>query len=396
MKQYSKGIPSRTIGLDLGDRKSRWCLLDKKGEVAQRGVVQMNREALRACFGGFGKSRVVLENGTHSRWVSRLLEGLGHEVIVANAYKVRLISENNRKHDKIDAEYLARLGRVDPKLLFPIVYRGEQAQAVRCILKARDGLVRARSHLICQVRGMVKAFGARLPASSAESFVGKSRDVLPQALKPALEPLLETIEMLTDKIGGYDVTIRHRCERQYRETAMLRQVTGVGPITSLAYVVTLEDPKRFTQSRQVGPYLGLVPKLDQSGDQDRQLSISKAGDGYLRKLLINSAQYILGHFGPDCDLRRYGMKIAERGGKNAKKRAVVAVARKLCVLLHHLWVTGEVYDPLYNSHRPERTKASLTGQEGVVHSGGDGQVPSGLLHVVSPLRVTDTPTVHSK
>ena len=336
MKQYSKGIPSRTIGLDLGDRKSRWCLLDKKGEVAQRGVVQMNREALRACFGGFGKSRVVLENGTHSRWVSRLLKELGHEVIVANAYKVWLISENNRKHDKIDAEYLARLGRVDPKLLFPIVYRGEQAQAVRCILKARDGLVRARSHLICQVRGMVKAFGARLPASSAESFVGKSRDVLPQALKPALEPLLETIEMLTDKIGGYDVTIRHRCERQYPETAMLRQVTGVGPITSLAYVVTLEDPKRFTQSRQVGPYLGLVPKLDQSGDQDRQLSISKAGDGYLRKLLINSAQYILGHFGPDCDLRRYGMKIAERGGKNAKKRAVVAVARKLCVLLHHL------------------------------------------------------------
>lgn len=396
MEHYSKGIPSRTIGLDLGDRKSRWCLVDRKGEVMRRDVVQMTREALRACFGGLGKSRVVMENGTHSRWVSRLLKEMGHEVIVANAYKVRLICENNRKHDKIDAEYLARLGRVDPKLLFPIQYRGEQAQAVRCVLKARDGLVRVRSQLICQVRGMVKAFGSRMPSSSAESFVDKGREALPEVLKPALERLLATIEMLTEQIRGYDAQIEQLGKRKYPETALLRQVTGVGPITSLAYVVTVEDAKRFARSRHVGPYLGLVPKLDQSGAQDRQLSISKAGDGYLRKLLINSAQYILGHFGPDCDLRRYGMKIAERGGKNAKKRAVVAVARKLSVLLHHLWVTGEVYDPLYNSNRQERAKASLTGKGVVVHSGGAGQVPAGLLHVVSPLRVTDTPAVHLK
>lgn len=396
MEQYSKGIPNRTIGLDLGDRKSQWCLLDKNGEVIERGVVATKQEALRVCFQRWSKSRVVMENGTHSRWVSRLLKGMGHEVIVANAYKVRLICENDRKHDKIDAEYLARLGRVDWKLLFPIRYRGEQAQAVRCILKARDGLVRARSQLICQVRGMVKAFGSRIPASSAESFVDNSRESLPEILKPALEPLLKTIGMLSRQIRGYDVKIEQLGEKRYPETAILRQVTGVGPITSLAYLVTLEDPKRFTRSRQVGPYVGLVPKLDQSGDQDRQLSISKTGDGYLRKLLINSAQYILGYFGPDCDLRRYGMKVAQRGGKNAKKRAVVAVARKLSVLLHHLWVTGEVYDPLYNSNRQEQIKASLTGKGEIVHSGGAGQVPAGLLHVVSPLRVTATPAVHLK
>jgi transposase len=370
--------------------------LDKQGEVQERGVVATSKEAVRDRFAQFGKSRVVMENGTHSRWVSRLLKELGHEVIVANTYKVRLICENNRKHDKIDAEYLARLGRVDPKLLFPIQYRGEQAQAVRCILKARDGLVRARSQMICQVRGMVKAFGSRMPASSAESFVGKSRGVLPKVLEPALEPLLETIEMLTTQIRKYDTKIGQLGEREYPETALLRQVSGVGPITSLAYVVTLEDPKRFSRSRQVGPFVGLVPKLDQSGAQDKQLSITRAGDNYLRKLLINSAQYILGHFGPDCDLRRHGMKIAQRGGKNAKKRAVVAVARKLCVLLHHLWVGGEVYDPMYNSNRQEDAKASLTGKGAVAHRGGARQVPAGLLHVVSPLRVTDTPAVGSK
>ena len=132
----------------------------------------------------------------------------------------------------------------------------------------------------------------------------------------------------------------------------MRQVKGVGPITALAYVLTLENPELFAKSREVGPYLGLVPKQEDSGESQPQLGISKTGDTMVRKLLVGSAQYILGPFGPDTDLRRYGLRLCERGGKNAKKRAAVAVARKLAVLLHRLWVSGEVYEPLgYASSR---------------------------------------------
>jgi transposase len=161
-----------------------------------------------------------------------------------------------------------------------------------------------------------------------------------------LLPLVQLAEGLSACIQGYDRRIEELASEKYGPTKLLRQVKGVGPITALAYVLTLEKPERFPKSRDVGPYLGLVPKQEDSGESQPQLGISKAGDRMLRKLLVGSAQYILGPFGPDTDLRRYGLRLCERGGKNAKKRAAVAVARKLAVLLHRLWVSGEVYEPL--------------------------------------------------
>jgi transposase len=175
---------------------------------------------------------------------------------------------------------------------------------------------------------------------------------IPEALWPALGPVLEQIGSLTQCIRDYDRQLETISKEYYPETDLLRQVEGIGPLTALTFVLTLEDPSRFERSRSLGAYLGLVPARDQSGDTDpREKRISKEGDEMLRKLLVGSAHYILGPFGGDSDLRRHGEKIASRGGKNAKKRAVVAVARKLSVLLHHLWVTGEVYDPLHNTHR---------------------------------------------
>jgi len=175
----------------------------------------------------------------------------------------------------------------------------------------------------------------------------------PQALRPALWPILEQIASLTERIRQYDRKLETVCEEHYPETELLRQVEGVGPLTALTFVLSLEDPYRFEKSRSVGAYLGLVPARNQSGDRDPQRRISKEGDELLRKLLVSCAHYILGPFGSDSDLRRHGEKIASRGGKNAKKRAVVAVARKLsvCVLLHSLWVSAEIYEPLRNTHR---------------------------------------------
>jgi transposase len=348
----SRQQPKMTAGLDLGDKYSYLCLLDTNGgEVIEEGKVHTTPEALRRRFSSEQPLRIAIEAGTHSPWVSRVLEECGHEVLVANARKLRLIYANKRKTDEIDAENLARLARLDPKLLYPLKHRGEDFQAHLAIIRSRQALVSCRTQLVNHVRGAVKSFGARLPKCPAVSFHKKAAAHIPEALWPALGPILETIGSLTERIRDYERQLEMICQEHYPETDLLRQVEGVGVLTALTFVLTLEDPSRFEKSRSVGAYLGLVPARDQSGDRDPQKHISKEGDEMLRKLLVGSAHYILGPFAKDSDLRRHGEKIASRGGKNAKKRAAVAVARKLSVLLHRLWVTGEVYDPLYNTHR---------------------------------------------
>jgi transposase len=272
--------------------------------------------------------------------------------LVANARKLRLIYGNKRKTDEIDAENLARLARVDPKLLYPLKHRGEESQAHMALIRSREALVSCRTQLVNHVRGAVKSFGARLPKCPARSFDKRASEHIPEALWPALEPILEQIGSLTQRIRDYERQLEEISKEHYPETELLRQVEGIGPLTALTFVLTLEDPYRFEKSRSVGAYLGLVPARDQSGDRDpREKRISKEGDEMLRKLLVGSAHYILGPFGSDSDLRRHGQKIASRGGKNSKKRAVVAVARKLAVLLHSLWISGELYEPLRNTDR---------------------------------------------
>ena len=340
-----------TAGLDLGDKYSYLCVLDTdSGELLEDGRLRTTPEDLRRRFDFEKKLRIAIEVGTHSPWVSRLLEACGHEVVVANPRKTRLIYGDKRKTDELDAQKLARLARADPELLYPIEHRGEDSQAHLALIHSRDALVRSRTQLINHVRGMVKSFGARLPKCSAESFHKKVADALPSELAEALGGVVETITSLTERIRDYERRIERVCKESYpQETGLLRQVPGVGAITSLTFVLTLEDPERFEKSRAVGAYLGLVPGKDQSGESDPGRPISREGDKMLRRLLVSSAHYILGPFAPDCDLRRHGEKIAERGGKNAKKRAVVAVARKLSVLLHRLWITGEAYEPLRNA-----------------------------------------------
>ncbi len=348
----SKGPPKMTAGLDLGDRYSYLCLIDtQSGEVVEDGKLRTTPQALRRRFLSEQPLRIAIETGTHSPWVSRLLEECGHEVLVANARKLRLIYANKQKTDEMDAENLARLARLDPKLLHPLKHRGEDSQAHLALIRSRQALVSCRTQLVNHVRGAVKSFGARLPKCPARSFHKRAPEHIPEALLPALGPVLEQIGSLTERIRDCDRRIETISEERYPETELLRQVEGIGPLTALTFVLTLEDPHRFEKSRSVGAYLGLVPATDRSGERDPQKRISKEGDEMLRKLLVGSAHYILGPFGSDSDLRRHGEKIASRGGKNAKKRAAVAVARKLSVLLHRLWMSADVYEPLRNAHR---------------------------------------------
>lgn len=344
---------ARTIGCDVGDRYSHLCVLDATGTVIERARLRSTRDAFVKWFADDKpKCVIAMEVGGHSRWLSQLLSELGHEVLVANARQVRLIYGGRKKNDRLDAENLARLARLDRQLLAPIKHRGPEAQAQLAVIRSRDALVKARTELINHVRGVAKAAGLRLPKCTTRCFDKRVRPEIPDALRPALEPMLEVIETLSTQIQCYDqqvVTI----VQDDPVGQVLTTINGVGPLTALAYTLTIEDPHRFANSREVAAYLGLVPRQRQSGEQDPVMRISKAGDPLVRRLLVQCAHHILSR-GPDSDIKRFGLRLVERGGARAKKKAVIAIARKLAVLMHFLWTSGEVYRPL----RPEAAIAA--------------------------------------
>lgn len=340
-----------SVGLDVGDRTVHLCALDDARAVVERGTYPTTHVGVCAAFEGRARSRVVLEAGSQSPWMSALLGKLGHEVLVADPRRVAAITRAGRKTDRRDAETLARLLQGMPELLGSVHHRGEQAQADVALLRARDLLVRVRTMQVQHVRGMLKTLGLQLPRFTAGAFHRKARPLLPELLRPALEPLLDLLAELERHLRTLEAELERAAAERHPAALRLQAVNGVGPITSMAFVLTLDDPSRFAKSRAVGSWAGLCPRVCASGDSDPQLSISKTGDAYLRRILIQSAHYILGPFGKDSDLRRFGLRLCERGGKAARRRAAVAVARKLAVLLHRLWVSGEPYEPLRQASR---------------------------------------------
>lgn len=350
MAKFTRVDSTFTVGVDLGDKRSVFCVVDREGEVSQRGSVATDRESFRKLFGSC-RPRVVLEAGTHSPWLFQLLdEELGCEVFVANPRKIPLIYGEVNKSDQNDAEKLARVGRMDARLLAPIRPRPLEAQADLTLIRARDTLVRTRTDLVNSVRCFSKSYGERLSSCSTRAFAKKVEKEIPPPLRPALLPLIETIGGLCEQIAECDKKIDRLVEEKYTECGLLTQITGVGNLIALAFVLMVGSKDRFSSNRTLGALLGLTPRRDQSGDVDKQLPITKAGDSLMRRLLINASHYILSDKGPDCDLKRFGERlIARGGGRAAKKKAVVAVARKLAVLMHRLWQTAEVYEPLHNA-----------------------------------------------
>jgi transposase len=336
-----------TLGLDLSDQESTFHLLRGDGATLEIGKVANKKPALSKLFERFRGCRLVLETGTQSSWIAKLGTSCGMDVLVANSRRVALISKSDRKTDRSDAHLLAEMGRTNPGLLSPVTPRSDEAQIGLCVLRARDAAVTMRTSLVNHVRAVLKTHGLRAPSSSPEAFVKKAASSIPAHLAAGLGPLMALIEASTREIARLDKEIEQLCT-EHPATALLRQIGGVGPVVSLTFVLTLDDPARFKSGRDVGAFVGLVPRKKSSGDSDPQLRITKAGDRQLRRLLVIAANYILGCHGPDCDLRRFGSRLAGDGNDRIdKKKARVAVARKLAVLMHHLWRSGEVYDPLY-------------------------------------------------
>ena len=333
-----------TIGLDLGDRRHTYYVLDGAGKMAREGSLGNTRQPLATMARSYPGATVVMEAGTHSPWVSRFLQELGLRVIVANPRKTRAIYQNERKSDRHDAMMLARLARMDPTLLHPVEHGSQEAQQDMLQLKLRDSLVRARVALINAVRFTLKSLGYPVSNPSSERFHKLVLSEVPESIGEMIAHNVAAIAELTQRIKALDVSISRLAAERYPETFYLQQVSGVGPITSLYFVLKVGTPGRFQRTRDIGAFLGLCPRRDQSGETDKELRISKCGDQYLRGLLVNAAQYILGPFGTDSALREHGLRLAQEGTARAKKRAVVAVARKLAVLLLTLWKSREPYE----------------------------------------------------
>lgn len=336
------------VGCDIGDKFTELCVLDRTGAVTEARRVRTTKPALVQAIRNYRPARVVIEAGTHSRWVEEALAAAGHEVIVANPRQIQLIWKRKKKTDRSDANLLARLARVDVGLVAPVHHRSRSAQVDLAVLRSRDALVSVRTRLINHVRGLLKQFGLRVASCSTPAFVHRAAAVVPPELQPALGPVLETLEEVTNKIARHDEEVERLFEKN--PTAQrLAEVDAIGTITSLAYTLTIDDPNKFKKSRVVGSFIGLAPAKDQSGESDPQKHISKAGNELLRRLLVQCAHRLLGPFGGDCDIRRWGLALCSRGGSAARKRAIVAVARKLAVVMHSVWVSGRKYDPHFKA-----------------------------------------------
>ena len=341
---------AHTIGLDLSDRKVAICALDKDGNVVEERSMPNERSTYSLLAKTYPDSKAILETGSHSPWVSRHLQAQGLQPLVANARKLRSIYQSDSKSDKADARMLAKIARVDPSLLSPIKHRSEDAQRDLIAIKTRDALVRARVNLMNSVRFLLKGLGVRVPSQvRADCFVRKAKAAIGAEEAELVERLLDAVDELSALIKLQEKRLKEIAATKYPVTELLQTIPGVGPMTSLCFAVTIENPERFAKARDVGPYLGLTPRMDQSGASEKQLRITKAGNADLRKLLVNCAQHVLGVFGKDCDMREAGLGLCERGGSIAKRKAVVATARKIAVRMVAIWKSGEAYEAFRNS-----------------------------------------------
>lgn len=341
-------------GIDLHGRTSEICIFNEEGEVMERTGVSTTRTALTRFFGRREPMRVAMEACGFSPWVSRLVSDCGHEVVVCNPRRVRLIAESSLKNDKVDAEVLARLVRIDPEFLKPIQHRSEEAQRLRAKLLVRLAFVKARTNWSNRVRGVLRGFGYRVSGKNADSFVQRVDLLkLPQDLQEVVEPLLEQIGQVTSQIKQCDQDLE-QLGATIPEVAHLSEIPGIGPIVSLYFLLTVDDPNRFAKSRDLGPYFGLRPSMRSSAETSRYGRITKEGDTEMRRLLVQAAHSLM-NSSHDCALKQWGLSVAARSGKG---KAAVAVARKLGVLMHRLWTTGEVFVPFPDNPVEESKKTA--------------------------------------
>lgn len=336
------------IGVDLGDKSSAFCRLNADGALVEASTFAMSPEGLRETFSKFERSRVALEAGTQAAWVHDELLHLGHEVVVYDAADFARREGGKRKSDRKDAEALARALHMNDERIKRVQMRSPRGRQALAMVRARDVQVRMRARGINALRGLLKQFGIRLPTHSSESFAGKVRDrqaSLPAELWMFIAPLLGTLDALNESIKTFDREVETLARKEFPQAQRLIQISGVGALTALTFVLVIGDVKRFKRCRDVGAYLGLVPKLRESGSSQPQLGIEKTGDGLARRILVQAAHHKLSRQTVEDDLRTWGLELCKRNAKRGKKVAAVAVARKLAVAMFAMLAHDEDYDP---------------------------------------------------
>lgn len=333
------------IGIDIGDKVNFICILNESGDILDKFEIDNNKEEMIEYFESIEKASIVIEAGSHSPWISRLLISIGHDVFTCNPRHLAAVSQNLQKSDQTDCEILARLLLTGKHLLKQVHHAKEDAMRDFLLIKSRRALVKSRTILINNSRGVVKSFGERIsPRLTADAFHKHAGETLKEDTLEKIEDLIEVIGKTTEQILKYEKSIKDLIKKKYPVAELLQSINGVGPLTSLAFILTIDDPNRFEKSRNVPVYLGLVPRRDQSGDKDKQLPITKAGSKLMRSLLLNCANYILSEKGEDNQIKRFGLKISGNGKSKARKnKAKVAVARKLCVIMHQIWITNKPF-----------------------------------------------------
>lgn len=336
---------SIVVGIDIGERHLNLCEIDLDDVVSEARLVNSAKK-LREHFEGRSKRRIAVEAGAHTRWIAELLRELGHEVLVLDPRRTKLISGSLYKDDRIDAQTLAMLARDAPTLLKTIPVRPLESQIVLTLIRARAGAVQGRTRIINAVRGLLKPYGFKTSKDSrGPGFTAHLRETLDPTLLRLVDSLLVLIDTFNAQIKRYDEDVELVLPRFAPDAIHVTEINGVGALTVLYFVALIGDCQRFVKARDIGPYLGLCRRRQDSGDYRSELGITKAGDNLMRALLANCASYILGPFGKDSDIRRWGLKRMGGGSRAEKKKAKVAVARKLAVLILTLWKTGRPYTP---------------------------------------------------
>lgn len=329
------------VGIDVHQKYSQVCELSLNGVVESECQIPTTRSSLNRWFGKRDDLRIVVESSGVSRWVVRVLKEMGHEVTVVNPRRVRLIAESTLKTDRIDAEVLARLSCFGEGLLPTVYQRSEESANVQTRLRVRSTLVRSKVAMVNSLKGSLRNRGYRLRGQAIRRVIANLVAMeLPSELRQSLDPLVEALLEVDERLRAVNAEIREECQEN-RLLKRLQTVPGVGPVVSLAYVSWIDDPTRFRSSRQVGPYLGLRPKVRRSAEFEFRGRITREGNPELRRLLTQAAHCFL-RTQQDSALKQWALDLEKRAGK---KKAIVALARKLAVLMHRLWVTGHDFEP---------------------------------------------------
>lgn len=328
-------------GIDLASKASAICVIDNSGDVVAEFEVATDADGFRSGLSRWPGLKCVMEASPLSEWVANELELTGHEAVIIDARKAKAVIQTKKKTDRLDAHNLARMARTG---WYTAVHRkSESARMLRSQLQARRGLVETANAMNARIRGLLRSHGIKLGVVAESAFVDRVREVA-KARHRALWSLLRPLCKLWREATKEAEALRKRIRAQSRQDALIRQlmtVPGVGPIVATAFVATIDDPRRFSRGDQVAAYLGLVPSVHQSGETEYRGSITKEGDGLLRWLLVEAAHVLLTRTRQSCELKRWGLRLSKKKGHG---KARVAVARKLAVLLHRLWLTGESFD----------------------------------------------------